>query len=70
MRPESLRLPTLVVVPRGDRIVPARSALPLAARIPGARLWETAGGHVGMLLSRRAGTALYTPLARWLGRRR
>lgn len=66
VRPQSLVLPALVVVPERDRIVPAESALPLAQAIPGAHLRMARGGHVGMLLSARATTEVYTPLAKWL----
>ncbi len=64
--PERIETPTLAVIPWRDRIVPPDSALPLAAAIPGATVWRAAGGHVGMLLRPRAGTELYTPLAKWI----
>lgn len=66
--PERIRIPTLVVIPERDRIVPPESAEPLAAAIPGARALRIRGGHVGMLLSGRAKTEIYGPLARWLVR--
>lgn len=66
--PEEVRVPTLALVPGRDRIVPPESALPLARRIPGARLMAVKGGHVGMLLSARAKTEVYGPLAKWLVR--
>lgn len=66
--PAELRLPTLALIPERDRIVPPGSAAPLAAAITGAKTVVVRGGHVGMLLSARAGTEVYTPLARWLKR--
>ncbi|HSV29546.1 MAG TPA: alpha/beta fold hydrolase, partial [Candidatus Omnitrophota bacterium] len=66
--PEDVRVPTLAVVPARDRIVPPDSALPLARRIAGAKLMMVGGGHVGMLLSARAKTDVYGPLAKWLVR--
>ena len=66
--PSELRLPTLALIPERDRIVPPDSAAPLAAAIRGAKTMVVRGGHVGMLLSARAGTEVYTPLARWLKR--
>ncbi len=68
VRPERIAVPSLVVVPERDRIVPPESARPLADAIPGARVTEVAGGHVGMLLARRAKTEVYAPIARWLVR--
>lgn len=66
--PGDVVAPTLVLVPERDRIVPPESALPLAAAIPGARTLMVKGGHVGMLLSARAKTDVYGPLAKWLVR--
>ncbi|HLO78563.1 MAG TPA: alpha/beta fold hydrolase [Magnetospirillum sp.] len=66
--PERVTVPTLVLVPERDRIVPPESALPLGQSIPGARMMRIRGGHVGMLLSARAKTEVYGPLARWLVR--
>ncbi|WP_371738085.1 alpha/beta fold hydrolase [Magnetospirillum sp. UT-4] len=66
--PAAIRCPTLAIIPERDRIVPPDSALPLAAAIPGCRLVTVKGGHVGMLLSSRAKTEVYGPLAKWLVR--
>jgi len=69
VNPESVTVPTLVMIPRRDRIVPPASALPLWERIPSAKLMRLAGGHVGMLTGPRAKTEVYGPLMRWLYRR-
>lgn len=69
VNPESVTVPTLVMIPRRDRIVPPASALPLWERIPSAKLMRLAGGHVGMLTGPRAKTEVYGPLMRWLHRR-
>jgi len=66
--PERICVPTMVVIPERDRIVPPASSRPLAETIPGARVMSVKGGHVGMLLSGRAKTEVYAPLARWLVR--
>ncbi|MEW5727537.1 MAG: alpha/beta fold hydrolase [Pseudomonadota bacterium] len=66
--PEAVGIPAIALVPERDRIVPPDSALPLARRIPGCRLMTVTGGHVGMLLSARARTDVYAPLAKWLVR--
>ena len=67
VRPEALDLPTLVVVPASDRIVPPASALALAERIPGAERLEPNAGHIGMVVGGRAKEAVWKPLADWLG---
>jgi len=68
VRPEEVRVPTLAIVPGRDRIVPADSALPLAARIAGAQIRMVAGGHVGLLTGTRARTEVLGPLVRWMSR--
>lgn len=66
--PQAVTMPCLVMVPERDRIVPPESSLSLATKIPGARVMRVRGGHVGMLLSARAKTEVYAPLAKWLVR--
>ena len=66
--PEEVRVPTLVMIPQRDRIVPPDSALPLWERIPSAKLMRLSGGHVGMLTGPRAKTEVYGPLQKWLRR--
>lgn len=66
--PHRVSVPTLVVIPERDRIVPPESSRPLAKTIPGARVMSVRGGHVGMLLSARAKTDVYAPLAKWVVR--
>lgn len=66
--PGELNMPTLLLVPRADRIVPPRSALGLATQIPHAQTMEPALGHIGMVASRRAVTKVWEPLRDWLTR--
>lgn len=66
IRPEDLRTPTLVVLPRRDRIVPPRSALPLAAAVPHAELLRPPFGHIGMMASADAPATVWRPIADWL----
>jgi polyhydroxyalkanoate synthase subunit PhaC len=66
IRPEDLRTPTLVVLPRRDRIVPPRSALPLAAAVPHAGLLRPPFGHIGMMASADAPATVWRPIADWL----
>jgi polyhydroxyalkanoate synthase len=64
--PGALRLPSLVVVPARDRIVPAASALALADALPGSTVLRPAAGHVGMIVGSRAERELWAPLRDWL----
>ena len=64
--PQLLRRPALVVVPGRDRIVPPRSAEPLAAALGAATVLRPPLGHVGMMAAARAPTMLWTPIAEWL----
>jgi polyhydroxyalkanoate synthase len=69
MDPRRLALPSLVVVPGQDRIVPPASARALVdgeRAIPGARRIELALGHIGMMVSARAPQLLWQPLIDWL----
>jgi polyhydroxyalkanoate synthase subunit PhaC len=64
--PKLLRRPALVVVPRRDRIVPPRSAEPLATELGAATVLRPQLGHVGMMSAARAPAMLWTPIAEWL----
>ncbi len=66
VRPEDVAVPTLVVVPERDRIVPPASAAPLGRRIPGAEALGGATGHIGMITGGRARATVWRPLADWL----
>ncbi len=66
VHPKRLDRPALVVVPGHDRIVPPRSAEPLAAEFTAATVLRPALGHVGMMSAARAPEALWTPIAKWL----
>ena len=66
VEPAALAMPTLVVAPGRDRIVPPGSARPLAGLIPGATLREPAAGHIGMAAGSGAEQALWQPLRDWL----
>ena len=59
--PCALACPALEIVSRTDRIVPAATAAGLAERR------DLAMGHVGMVVGSRARTALWEPLADWIG---
>jgi hypothetical protein len=60
-------VPTLIVVPHADRIVPPPSALGLVAQMPQATVLRPLSGHIGMVAGGGAVDQLYKPLAAWLG---
>ena len=64
--PGRCTMPSLVVVPAQDRIVPPGSARALAAALPAAETWTPALGHIGMVVSREAPRAVWQPLRDWL----
>jgi polyhydroxyalkanoate synthase len=68
VRPEELDLPAFVAIPRRDRIVPAASAEPLAAGLPGATVIRPAAGHVSMVIGDAAPAELWRPFTDWLRR--
>jgi polyhydroxyalkanoate synthase len=66
IRPQEVTAPTLIVLPSRDRIVPPRSAEPLAAAIPHATVLRPPSGHIGMMASIEAPNAVWKPIAQWL----
>ncbi len=64
--PARCALPSLVVVPAQDRIVPPGSARALAVALPQATVLSAATGHIGMIVSSEAPAAVWQPLGDWL----
>jgi polyhydroxyalkanoate synthase subunit PhaC len=64
--PAKLTIPSLVVVPGQDRIVPPATAAALAEALPCAERLVPPLGHIGMIVAREAPAAVWQPLARWL----
>lgn len=64
--PGRCAMPSLVIVPAQDRIVPPLSARALGAMLPDAEVWSPALGHIGMVVSREAPQTVWQPLADWL----
>lgn len=52
--PENCQVPTLCLIPSGDRIVPPASAQALADKLPHGTTITPHAGHIGMVTSRRA----------------
>jgi polyhydroxyalkanoate synthase len=65
--PREIKVPSLIVVPHADRIVPPPSALGLVAQMPGATVLRPQSGHIGMVAGGGAMDQLFKPLAEWLG---
>ena len=64
--PAQIPVPTLVVAPANDTLVPQASAAALAKALPNATLLAPPLGHIGMAVGRQADTLVWTPLSRWL----
>ena len=68
--PSRINVPSLVMIPSGDRIVPPLSAAALAEPGRGFRnvtRLDLPLGHIGMVVSGRARELCWTPLIEWLG---
>jgi len=66
IRPERLKLPTLVVAPGADRIVPPRTAIALAERIAGAERLDPHSGHIGMVVGGGSERLMWEPVRGWI----
>jgi polyhydroxyalkanoate synthase len=64
--PAALSMPTLVVVPGADRIVPPASAAALMPHLAHGHRLDLALGHIGMVVGRRAKAELWRPMADWI----
>jgi polyhydroxyalkanoate synthase subunit PhaC len=64
--PQSIAVPSLVVVPAQDRIVPPATAAALADALPAAERLTPPLGHIGMMVAREAPAAVWAPLSQWL----
>lgn len=69
IQPSRIRVPSLVLIPSGDRIVPPLSAAALAdgkRGLKNARRIDLPLGHIGMMVSGRARELCWTPLLDWI----
>jgi polyhydroxyalkanoate synthase len=64
--PAVLNVPSLVVVPSGDRLVPPQSAAAILPRLRHPTRLDIPLGHIGMVVGRSAERALWAPLADWI----
>jgi polyhydroxyalkanoate synthase len=64
--PRAVTVPSLVVVPGGDRLVPPASAAAVLPGLSNAERLDLPLGHIGMVVGRNAERGLWTPLADWM----
>lgn len=64
--PRAVDVPSFIVAPGRDRIVPPESTLPLADLLPNATLIEPETGHIGIIASRAAPSLVWEPYMEWL----
>lgn len=65
VRPQKMNIPSLVVAPSNDRIVPPDSALALARQLPDAEVFQPAFGHVGLIASSKAPSQVWPRIFAW-----
>ncbi|MDE2230333.1 MAG: alpha/beta fold hydrolase [Alphaproteobacteria bacterium] len=64
--PETVEVPSLVILPTTDRIVPPLSAKALGAALPNASVLTEHLGHIGMMVARDAPKAVWGKLSAWV----
>lgn len=69
IEPESIKTPTLAVIPTRDLIVPQGCALPLAEQLPRCDVITPDTGHVSMVVGRRAKALMWEPVVKWITQR-
>ncbi len=66
VRPEMITIPSMIAIPKSDRIVPPESAKALARQIPNATIVNTGSGHIGMMVGGGASTGLWQNVIDWI----
>lgn len=64
--PQEIAVPSLVILPATDRIVPPLSAKALADSLPKATVMTPPLGHIGMVVARDAPKAVWPKLSAWV----
>lgn len=64
--PQAIDVPSLVILPEIDRIVPPLSAKALADALPKAATMTVPLGHIGMVVAREAPKLVWPKLAAWV----
>jgi polyhydroxyalkanoate synthase len=65
VEPARVTLPSLALIPEGDRIVPPASALALANALPNRQIERPPLGHIGMVVSGQAKEKVWQVLRTW-----
>ncbi len=68
VRPQDVKCPAFVVIPKQDHIVPPQSASAIIDKLPQVETLSLDHGHIGMIAGARAEETLFTPLSGWLSR--
>lgn len=66
--PNKITIPSLVLIPSRDRIVPPGSALGLAQALPFHDIETPPLGHIGMMAGSKAKTGVWPRIAHWIKR--
>ncbi|MEH6477954.1 MAG: alpha/beta fold hydrolase [Sneathiella sp.] len=66
VQPRNITIPSMIVVPKSDRIVPPESARALADIIPNATLMTPSSGHIGMIVGSTAKKDLWVKVLKWV----
>ena len=69
IEPQSIKAPTLAVIPTRDRIVPVGCALPLAKELPRCTILKPDTGHVAMVVGSRAKALVWEPVCDWINKK-
>jgi len=67
IRPEMITIPSMIAIPKSDKIVPPESANALGRQIPNAIIVNTGSGHIGMMVGGGASTGLWQNVIDWIG---
>ena len=66
VEPRRLDMPTLIIAPQQDTVVPPTSARGLSNMMPNATFLEPNAGHVGMMVGKNREQHLWGPMREWL----
>lgn len=67
--PRRVAVPSLVVIPDQDRIVPPASAFALARALPRSAVLRAPAGHIGMMTAGKAEQEVWRPIGAWIASR-